>query len=61
MDSSGFSTSLYGRWLDIRASSSSKKRVFKKAHVTSGVKTNIITAIEVTPGFYADSPQFQNL
>ena len=61
IDSSGFSTSMYGRWLDVRIQSSSKKRIFKKAHVTSGVKTNIITAIEVTPGFYADSPQFHDL
>jgi transposase len=61
VDSSGFSTSMYGRWLDVRILSSNKKRIFKKAHVTSGVKTNIITAIEVTPGYYADSPQFQNL
>ena len=61
VDSSGFSTSLYGRWLDVRATSKSKKRLYKKAHVTSGVKTNIITAIEVTPGYYADSPQFKEL
>jgi len=61
VDSSGFSTSLYGRWLDVRIQSSSKKRIFKKAHVTSGVKTNIITAIEATPGYYADSPQFPKL
>ncbi len=61
VDSSGFSTSLYGRWLDVRATSKSKKRLYKKAHVTSGIKTNIITAIEVTPGYYADSPQFSEL
>ena len=61
VDSSGFSTSLFGRWLDIRIQSPSMKRIWKKAHVTSGVKTNIITAIEVTPGYYADSPQFKDL
>ena len=61
IDSSGFSTSMYGRWLDVRAQPNGKKRIFKKAHVTSGVKTNIITAIGVTPGFYADSPQFHDL
>lgn len=61
VDSSGFSTSLYGRWFDVRIQSKSKRRIFKKAHVTSGVKTNIITAIEVTPGYYADSPQFPKL
>ena len=61
VDSSGFSTSLFGRWLDIRAQPGSMKRIWKKAHVTSGVKTNIITAIGVTPGFFADSPQFKDL
>lgn len=61
VDSSGFTTSLFGRWLDIRTQLPSMKRVYKKAHVTSGVKTNIITAIEVTPGFYADAPQFKKL
>ena len=45
IDSSGFSTSLFGRWLDVRIQSPSVKRIFKKAHVTSGVKSNIITAI----------------
>jgi len=61
VDSSGFSTSLFGRWLDIRIQSDSNKRIFKKAHVTSGVISNIITAIEVTPGYYADSPIFKQL
>lgn len=60
-DSSGFSTSLYGRWLDVRTMSAGKKRIFKKAHATSGVKSNIITAINVTPGYFADSPQFPDL
>ena len=61
VDSSGFSTSLFGRWLDIRTQSPGMKRIWKKAHVTSGVKSNIITAIEITPGYFADSPQFKNL
>lgn len=61
VDSSGFSTSLFGRWLDIHISSKNKRRLFKKAHLTSGVKTNIVTAIAVTPGYYADSPQFEKL
>lgn len=61
VDSSGFSTSLFGRWLDIRIQSPGMKRIWKKAHVTSGVRSNIITSIEITPGFYADSPQFKNL
>ena len=61
VDSSGFSTSLFGRWLDIRTQSPGMRRIWKKAHVTSGVLTNIVTAIEVTPGYFADSPQFKDL
>lgn len=61
IDASGFSTSLFGRWLDVRLEPRKGRRIFKKVHVTSGVKTNIITAIEVTPGYFADSPQFKDL
>ena len=61
IEASGFSTSLFGRWFDVRTESDSKKRIYKKAHVTSGVKTNIITLLEITPGYYADSPQFCDL
>jgi transposase len=60
-DSSGFSTSLFGRWLTVRNETKKDKRIYKKAHITSGVKSNIITAIEITPGYYADSPQFDKL
>jgi len=60
IDASGFSTSLFGRWLDIRLNRT-KRRIFKKAHVTSGVKSNIITSMEVTSGHFADSPQFPDL
>ena len=52
---------LFGRWNDVRAKGYEKQRIFKKAHITSGVKTNIITAIEATPGQFADSKQFPGL
>jgi len=61
VDSTGFSTSLFGRWLNVRMQTESDKRIYKKAHVTSGVISNIITAIEVTPGHFADSPEFKDL
>jgi transposase len=60
-DSSGFSTSLFGRWLDVRTGSNNHRRLFKKAHIFSGVKTNIITSVEITPGYQADSPVFKKL
>jgi transposase len=61
VDASGFSTSLFGRWLTVRNETKKDKRIYKKAHITSGVISNIITAIEVTPGYFADSPQFKKL
>lgn len=61
VDSSGFSTSLFGRWFDVRMGTDSEKRKFVKAHLTCGVKTNIITAVNITKGYDADSPQFEDL
>ena len=61
VDSSGFSTSQFDRWFDVRLGANSDKRRFRKCHITCGVKTNIITAINITRGFDADSPQFKDL
>lgn len=58
VDSTGFSTSNFERWLSIRTAKPSKYRLYKKAHVMSGTKTNIITHIEVTPGYTGDSNIF---
>ena len=60
VDASGFSTVMYGQWLKQRGKSSGYKK-FKKAHVMSGVKTNIITHIEVTDGYVHDSRMFELL
>ncbi len=60
-DSSGFSTSLFNRWFNVRVGKYSERRLFKKAHVTSGVKTNIITAVNITEGYRHDSPEFEQL
>lgn len=61
VDSSGFSTSQFDRWFDVRLGKDSDKRRFRKVHITCGVKTNIITAVNITKGYNADSPQFRNL
>jgi transposase len=60
VDASGFSTSMFARWFNVRTGQSSK-RLFKKAHLFSGVKTNIITSAEVTDGFTHDSLMFPSL
>ena len=60
VDASGFSTSIFERWLDVREKRS-ERRLFKKAHLFSGVKTNIITSVEVTDGHIHDSIMFPDL
>ena len=57
-DSTGYPTTLYGRWNDIRIRKENLRRLYKKAHITVGVLTHIVTAAVVTPGYYADSPIF---
>ena len=61
VDSSGFSTCLYDRWFDARTGKDSDRRRFRKVHLTCGVKTNIITAANITKGTFGDSPQFGDL
>jgi transposase len=60
MDSSGFSTAMYGHWLTKRHVFNDYKH-FKKAHVMYGVKTNVITNIEVTDGYTGDSTILEEL
>ena len=60
VDASGFSTSMFQRWFHVRTGDS-QRRLFKKAHLFSGVKTNIITSVEVTDGYVHDSLMFPDL
>lgn len=61
VDSSGFSTSRFARWFDKKWGKDTKKRIWLKAHLISGVKTNIVTGVEITEGTGADSKEFINL
>src|SRR3989344_728983 len=63
VDSSGFSTSQFDRWFDVRFDKDKKKEIrrFRKAHIIIGTKTNIITAANVTEGYSGDSPEFAEL
>jgi transposase len=60
MDASGFSSVMYGQWLKKRLVFN-EHRTFKKAHVMCGVKTNIITHIEITDGYTSDFTQVEAL
>ena len=57
VDSSGFSTCLFERWLNIRTQKVERKRHWKKCHVMIGVKSNIITSVKITEGTSNDCPE----
>lgn len=61
VDSTGFSTSQFSRWFNIRYGKRQDMRLWLKAHVICGVKTNIVTGVEVTEGTAGDSTQFRGL
>lgn len=61
VDASGFAVSIYGRWYDKKYGVDTKKRVWIKGSVISGVETHIITALEVTPGNCHDTLLFEPL
>jgi transposase len=55
VDSSGFATSGYTDWNHTRHGKDTKKRIWLKAHIVTGVKTNIITSCNVTDSNSNDS------
>jgi len=61
IDSSGFSTSRFERWFNIRTQKYARKRHWKKCHLSVGVKSNIITSVKITDGTVADSPELMPL
>jgi transposase len=68
VDSSGFSTGIYQKWVDAkwgnpRADVKTKinKQEWVKVHVMCGCTTNIVTSVEITDGHAGDSPRFRPL
>jgi len=61
VDSTGFGNHRFDRWLNVRTQEPSKKRGWMKCHAICGVKTNIITSVEITDGKANDSPPFTPL
>ena len=56
VDASGFSTSTFTRWYDKKYKKLQDERKWIKAHLIVGTKTNVVTGVEITDGFAADSP-----
>ena len=63
VDSSGFSTCRFFQWTQAKYGDTQlmEKRDWLKAHLICGVKTNIVTAVEITGHLAGDSPQFKPL
>jgi hypothetical protein len=61
VDSSGFSTGQFMRWLDVKYGSKEDRRMWLKLHLMCGVKTNIVTSVTVSDGYANDYPYFKGL
>ena len=61
VDSSGFATSTYSRWFDHKYGKMRSEVKWIKTHLMCGVKTHVVTSVEVTPTETADAPQLPAL
>lgn len=56
VDSSGFSTSRFERWYDVKYGKVRSQRQWLKAHLMTGVTTNVVTSVEISGSDANDSP-----
>lgn len=61
VDSSGFSTCRFARYFSYKHQKDLKYRQWIKAHLSVGVKTNIVTAVRITNEYSNDCPEFKPL
>jgi len=61
VDSSGFSTCRFDRWFSFKYGKEINSRIWIKAHIMNGVKTNVITSVKITEAYDSDNPQFSGL
>lgn len=61
VDASGFSTSTFARWYDEKYGKMRSEHRWVKTHLIVGVKTNVVTGVEVTDADRHDSPQLPAL
>lgn len=61
VDSSGFGTCQYVRWFDVKHGGTEDWHDWIKLHLMCGVKTNIVTSVEVSRRYANDSPYFKPL
>ena len=61
LDSSGFSTGRFIRWMDIKYGGREDWRDWIKVHMMCGVKTNVVTSVEISHRYANDSPYLKPL
>lgn len=63
VDSSGFSSCRFYQWVDAKYTNPQlvEKRDWVKVHICCGVKTNVVTAVQITDRWKNDSPYFKPL
>jgi transposase len=61
VDSSGFSGCRFDKWFDQKWGELKSKRTWVKAHVMTGVKTNVVTSVEVQDQHSSDHKNFKPL
>lgn len=61
VDSSGFSTCVFERWFDHRYGRIRSEHQWVKVHLMTGVKTNVVTSVEVTGPEVGDCGQLPAL
>lgn len=61
LDSSGFSTGQFVRWLDVKYGKEEDRRMWLKVHLMCGVKTNIVTSVQISDGYANDHGFFKPL
>lgn len=61
VDSSGFSTGQFMRWLDVKYGKKEDRRMWLKVHLICGVQTNIVTSVEISDGYANDYHFFKGL
>jgi len=60
-DSSGFSACKFDRWYDAKYGRMHAEHSWVKVHIMTGVKTNVVTAVEISHKNANDSPMFPPL
>ncbi|HSE16295.1 MAG TPA: transposase [Pyrinomonadaceae bacterium] len=61
VDSSGFSTTRFVRWFDVKYGNNEDWHDWIKMHITCGVTTHIVTSVELSSARMHDSPYFKPL